>query len=160
MPYFTPSYFSPYYWPPGWSAPVSRVPAANTQTDLLQWGLAALTVEMTTHASQPIIYARGALSVDTRATFGSKLLKLDDGQGGIRMEWTDMDFLIPAEGFAFDGTPIEPTRGDTVYLLVGDNVQTFEVMPFGGEAPWRWADPHQSMIRVHTKHIGSEPYDL
>ena len=68
------------------------VPVANTQADLLQWGLAALTVEMTAHASQPIVYARGAQSVDTRATFGSKLLKLDDGQGGLRMEWTDMDF--------------------------------------------------------------------
>lgn len=146
-------------FPPFGGDPV-YVPSANDRRDMLQWGLAALTSTMIAHASQPIVYARGTDSVETRATFGSKLLKLDDGQGGVRMEWTDMDFLIPADGFEFGGTAIEPQRGDVVYLIAGDAVQQFEVVPYGSDPAWRWADPHQSMLRIHAKHIGEEPYSL
>ena len=126
--------------------------------DLLRDGLAFLTKQLKAYASVSIVYARGYDSVDVQATLGNKLLKLDDGFGGIRMEWTDLDLLIPAADltFAYGGDPITPERGDLVYLTQGHQVQVYEVFPFGNEPPWRWADPHQSMYRIHAKWINTE----
>ena len=125
--------------------------------DMLADGLAWLTDQLKANASQPVTYARGYDSVDVRATFGKKLLKLDDGFGGIRMQWTDMDFLIKAADLSFTpGSIITPTRGDLIHVTYASDVQTFEVFPFGNEAPWRWSDPHQSIYRIHTKWINAE----
>ena len=123
--------------------------------NMLKDGLAWLTDQLIEHASEPITYARGYDSVETRATFGRKLLKLDDGQGGFRIEWTDMDFLIRADAaFTFGSGIITPQRGDIVWIAVATGLESFEVFPFGhNEPPWRWSDPHQSMYRIHTKHI-------
>mgnify|MGYP001176916635 FL=1 len=137
-----------------------RTPPASDQTDLIRVGLSLLTQTLKATASQPVTYVRGLDSVDVRATFGRKLLKLDDGAGGIRMEWTDMDFLIPSADLVIGGESITPQRGDRVFMLAGENVQEFEVMPFGSDPAWIWSDPHQSMFRIHAKHIGSEPYSL
>jgi hypothetical protein len=122
-------------------------------SDLIATGLAWLTQQLKAYASETVTYARGQNQVDVQATFGRKLLKLDDGSG-VRVEWTDLDFLIPAADLTFDGvTPITPQRGDVVYVGQGTDLQTFQVFPFGGEPPWRWADPHQTMFRIHTKYI-------
>lgn len=121
--------------------------------DLLADGLAFLTQQLKAYASQTVTYARGYDSVDVQATFGNKLLKLDDGFGGIRMEWTDIDFLIPAADLDFGDGMLTPTRGDLVHVTIGSQVQTFEVLPIGNEPAWRWSDPHQSMYRIHTKWI-------
>ena len=81
--------------------------------NLLKDGLAFLTTQMQQYASEPVTYTRGVDSVLVLAVFGRKLLKLDDGMGGTRLEWTDLDFLIAADAdFAFtDGPPITPARG-------------------------------------------------
>jgi hypothetical protein len=123
--------------------------------DMLQQGLAYLTQALKASASQTVTYVRGTQSVDVQAVLGSKLLKIDDGFGGLRIQWTDMDFLIPGADLTFDGDPIIPHRGDLIYLPIGDQIQQFEVVPFGNEPPWRWSDPNQTMVRIHTKHFGS-----
>ncbi len=128
--------------------------------DILKDGLAFLTAQLKANASQTVTYARGLSSVDVQATFGKKLLKLDDGLGGIRMEWTDMDFLIPAADLKFGSNPITPERGDLIYLTEPYDVQVFEVMPYGSDPAWMWSDPHQSMYRIHAKFIDDEPYSL
>jgi hypothetical protein len=76
------------------------------------------------------------------------------------MEWTDMDFLIAAADLMLDGQPLIPTRGDTILVTAGESVETYEVLPYGNEPAWRWADPHQSILRIHGKHIDDEPYTL
>lgn len=134
-----------------------RIPAANDRRDLLQWGLAAMTDVLDRTATQPILYVADTDEIPARATFAPKLLKIDDGQGGTRVEWTDMDFLIPARYLVVAGEPIEPSRGHLVYLRAGDVVQKFEVLPYGDEPPWRWSDPHRSMVRVHTKRLADDP---
>lgn len=123
--------------------------------DLLQTGLAWLSGQLRANASQTVTYARGASSVTVQAVYGQKLLKLDDGRGGIRMEWVDMDFLIDANDLTFDGgvTWVTPQRGDLIAATVNGEAQTFEVRPYGSDAPWRWSDPHQTMYRIHTKQV-------
>jgi hypothetical protein len=104
-----------------------------------------------------VLYVRGASAIAVQATFGKKLLRLDDGTGGYRLEWTDMDFLIPARSMAISGTPITPMRGDVVKVSVGGLYQKFEVRPYATESAWRWSDPGQTMLRIHAKFIGTEP---
>lgn len=131
--------------------------------DLLKDGLAFLTKQLRAHASQTVTYARGANSVQVQATFGSKLLKLNDMFGNIRLEWTDLDFCIPAadlESILID--PNDPDHGDEIFVIQADQneVQVYEVEHVNGEPPWRWSDPHQSMYRIHAKYMRTEsiPY--
>lgn len=126
--------------------------------DMLRDALAFLTEQLATHAARTVTYEQDGEAVEVRATFGRKLLRLADEFGSTRIEWTDMDFLIPATDLAIADVPITPRRGDRVRVSEEDEVQTFEVLPFGNEPPWRWSDPHQSMYRIHTKHIGTEVY--
>lgn len=125
-------------------------------SDMLKVGLAWLSDRLIENASEPVTYARGYDFVDIRAAFGRKLLKLDDNAGGIRMEWTDMDFLIRASDLLINGVPITPMRGDKIFAVIGEQAQAFEVLPYGNDPPWRWADPYQSMYRIHTKHVDTE----
>lgn len=127
-----------------------------TPTNKLQSGMAFLSTQLTKHASQTVTYSRDADSVDVHATYGKKLLKLADGMGGFRMEWTDMDFLIPAADLVLNGSLITPLRGDLIHISQGGQVQTFEVFPYGSEPPWRWSDPYQLTARIHAKHVGTE----
>lgn len=124
--------------------------------DMLANGLAFLTAQLKAIASQTVLYSRGGISAQVSATFGNKLLKLDDGEGGIRMEWTDIDFCIPYADLILDGEQITPKRGDMIEVSTPEGTQLYEAFPYGGESPWRWADPHRSMVRVHAKHVETE----
>jgi hypothetical protein len=131
--------------------------------DVLQSAMAWLAGEFKAYASQTVGYSRGTDTVYLLASLGSKLLKLDDGEGGFRIEWTDMDFLIPVADFQFASNPgvtIVPQRGDLVIMTLttgADEIQEFEVRPYGADPSWRWCEPYQNMIRVHTKFMRSRP---
>lgn len=122
--------------------------------DLLQTGQEWLADQLKTHASREVVYVRGGEQVVVRATIGRTLLKLDDGHGGVRIEWTDRDFLILAADLVLSGAPATPRRGDQIRETVGAVTQIFEVMAPGQEPPWRWSDPFRTLLRIHTKHVG------
>ncbi len=127
--------------------------------DIIKTGLAWLTGQLRAHAATLVTYERGYDSVDVLATFGPKLLKLDDGQGGVVMEWTDMDFLIRSTDLDFGDGPVEPERGDLITVSTAQDHQTFEASPYGGEPVYRYVDPHQSMIRIHAKRVATTAED-
>jgi hypothetical protein len=126
--------------------------------NIMETGMAWLASQLKANAASEITYSRGSDDVTLQATYGRKLLKLTDIDGAIRMEWTDMDFVFDAADLILDGSQVEPARGDKVTLVVGEDVQIYEVLPFQSEPPWRYTDPFQTMIRVHTKRVGSEIY--
>jgi hypothetical protein len=117
--------------------------------DLLEMGQAWLADQLHRHASRQVSYRRGLAQVWVQATIGRTLLKLDDGLGGVRLEWTDRDFLIRAADLALALTPTAPQRGDQVI----DGTTTYEVMAYGNEPPWRPADPFGVVLRIHAKRI-------
>ena len=96
------------------------------------------------------------IELEKRA-LGQTLLKLADGYGGTRMEWTDRDYLISAAKLVLGGVQVEPQAGDQIRETVGDAVHVYEALAPGGEPAWRWSDPHRRMLRVHAKHVGTEP---
>jgi len=122
--------------------------------DLLRLGQQWLASKLKSHASSTVVYVQGANQVSVSATIGRTLMKLDDGYGGIRMQWTDRDFLIAPLDLIIAGLAITPERGDTILETVGTKVYTYEVNAPGGEPAWRWSDPHRSLYRIHTKEIG------
>ena len=124
--------------------------------DLLQTGLEWLSDQLKEHASREVVYERGAEQVAVQATLGRTLLKLDDGYGGVRMEWTDRDFLVQAADLVLAGNAVLPQRGDKVRDTVGSQVFVFEVLAPGKEPPWRWSDPFRKTLRIHTKQIATE----
>jgi len=124
--------------------------------DLLQVGQAWLTDQLNTHVAKEVAYRRGVDETVVRATIGRTLLKLDDGYGGVRMVWTDRDYLIPAADLMLGGNPALPQRGDVVREGAGSQTHVYEVLAPGDEPPWRWADPHRQMLRIHTKLIATE----
>jgi len=119
--------------------------------DMLHFGLEWLAGKLKDHASQPVVYRRGAEEIAVSATIGRTLMKLADGEGGVRMEWTDRDFLIRADLLVIAGNQITPERGDRVI----DDGKVYEVMAPGGEPPWRVSDPFGVMLRIHTKFVGN-----
>jgi hypothetical protein len=139
-----------------WPEPAPTVPTGSCGTDVVAQGLAFLTRTLRAHAAQPILYVRDGLSVEACATFGTKPLRVNDAEGGgVRLEATNVDFLIPAEDFAFAGEPVVPRRGDRITVVVGGVPQLYEVTAYFGFAPWQWSDPNQTMMRVHAKHLGA-----
>ena len=124
--------------------------------DLLQSGQDWLADQLHEHIATEVTYRRGADETIIRATIGRTLLKLDDGYGGVRMVWTDRDYLIRAADLVLGGNPVQPQRGDQIREVVGTTTLVYEVLTPGDEPPWRWADPHRQMFRIHTKHVATE----
>jgi hypothetical protein len=124
--------------------------------DLLRTGSDWLADMLKEHASRPVVYRRGAVEVTVQATIGRTLLKLDDGYGGVRMEWTDRDFLIHAADLVLGTATALPERGDTIRETQGDKTLVYEVMAPGKEPAWRWSDVYRKVLRIHTKQVGVE----
>ena len=129
--------------------------------DLLAAGLAWLTGQLAANASTLVTYVQGSIVIDNvPSMFGNKLLKLADDFGNIHLEWTDLDHCIASVYLTVNGVILTPTRGDLIYVTSGNQneVQVYEVNPISDKEPaWRWADPHQTMYRIHTKWITTEP---
>ncbi len=124
--------------------------------DLLEFGMDWLADRLKAFAARSVVYRRGTEEVTVAAVIGRTLLKLDDGYGGVRMEWTDRDFLIRPEDLVLGGNAVLPERGDTIRETVETTTFVFEVMAPGKEPAWRWSDPHRRMLRIHTKQVGVE----
>jgi hypothetical protein len=125
--------------------------------DMIADALATLTETIVEFGSRLVVYTREGVDIpNVPAMIGSKLLRVDDGMGGLRFEYTDMDFLIASRFLILPSTtqPFAPARGDLIRVAMPFETQTFEVFPFGSDPPWRWADPNQTMCRIHTKLIG------
>lgn len=124
--------------------------------DMLRAGQEWLANQLKAHASSTVVYVRGANQASVSATIGRTLLKLEDGYGGVHMQWTDRDFLIAPTELILAGLPILPERGDIIRETKNGTTYLYEVMAPGSEPPWRWSDPHRQLLRIHTKQIGIE----
>jgi hypothetical protein len=125
-------------------------------SDLLEAGMAWLASQLKTHVSRLVIYQRDDAQVAIQATVGRTLLKLDDGEGGVVLQWTDRDFLISAADLVLGGSLTLPQRGDRIRETLGAVTRVYEVMAPGDEPPWRHSDPYGKVLRIHTKLVLTE----
>lgn len=71
-------------------------------------------------------------------------------QTGNRIEWGELDLLLPAQNFtpaAGDRVAITLTRGDVAYEIL------CEVKAPGSDPAWRWSDPQRTQWRIHLKRV-------
>ena len=119
--------------------------------DLLNTGLAWLAGRLQNHAARPITYRRGAESVTVDATLGRKDFEADSQEG--RLYVRTNDFLVPAAALVLGGGAVLPERGDLIDVVFGSETATFEVLAQDGVPPWEYTDPHQTLLRIHTKRV-------
>lgn len=123
----------------------------------LRNGMDWLAAKLKQHAGESLVYSRGVLSATITAPMGKTLMRLDNSQtGGAIIEWTDADFLIAAADLVLGGSAVEPERGDKIRWSKDGKTRLFEVLAPGGEPCWRWSDEHQTVMRIHTKQVGTE----
>lgn len=126
--------------------------------DLLDRGAAFLDAERHQHLSRPVLYRRGTDEKEVQATIGkTEFEQVDDvGGAGLIHRVESRDFLVRTAELDLGGGPILPRAGDQVRETVGTSVFVYEVNAPGGQPPWRYSDPYRRVIRIHTKHIGTE----
>ena len=123
--------------------------------DILDQGAAFLDGQRHKHMSRAVVYQRGAESRDVQATIGRTEFEQADDAGLIHRT-ESRDFLIRAADLDLGSGPVLPRAGDRVRETVEGTVFLYEVNAPGGQPPWRYSDPYRRVLRVHTKHIGTE----
>ena len=123
--------------------------------DLLDRGAAFLDAQRHQHFSRPVRYRRGTDEKEVQATIGKTEFEQADDAGLIhRVE--SRDFLVRTGNLDLGAGPILPRPGDQVRETVGTAVFVYEVNAPGGQPPFRYSDPYRRVLRIHTKHIGTE----
>lgn len=123
--------------------------------DLLDRGSAFLDDQRHKHMSRTVVYQRGAEAKEVLATIGKTDFEQADDAGLIhRVE--SRDFLVRTADLDLGAGPILPRAGDQVRETVEAQVFVYEVNAPGGQPPFRYSDPFRRVLRVHTKHIGTE----
>ena len=124
-------------------------------SDVLATGSAWLEGKRHAHMTQSVVYQRGADSTPLLATIGRTVFEQADEFGVVhRIE--ARDFLIRAADLVLAGETALPIAGDQITKAVGNTVLVYEVMPFGGEPPFRYSNPDRTTLRIHTKHVATQ----
>lgn len=106
----------------------------------------------------PVRYERGDLGVDLeKVGVGESTFEVSDEQG-LLTEVRVRDYFIPAIDLVLPGVGFAlPKKGDRIIETIAGKAHVYEVLPPGGSEPaWRWMDPAQLHLRVHTKLIERE----
>jgi len=122
-------------------------------SNMLADGVAWLAGQLADNAARSVVYVRGNQRLELSATIGRTEFQIED-MGGVRVEYSDRDFIVPASAFTLDGEVTEPARGDKIEDPSGPNgtLETFEVMGPGNERPFRY-DSTGQLLRIHTKKV-------
>lgn len=131
---------------------------------LLNRGEAMLNRRLGQASPVALTYTRGATTITIasgdgawlsgRTRFASTL------ESGVRIEWSDRDYLIPVALLsalpASTGiTAGEPAEGDRITETVNGTACTFDVLkPDTGEKAWTYSDAGRTRFRIHTKQVG------
>ena len=115
--------------------------------DLLKNGLEFLESRRRAFMATLVTYRVGAESVDVYATFGKTDFEISD-ESGFKVGGHLTDFIISTSELQIGGSPVEPKPGDQIVTDHG----IYEVM-YLGDACWRYCDPHELSMRIHTKRI-------
>ena len=123
--------------------------------DLFDRGSAFLDEQRHKHMSRTVVYQRGAESKEVLATIGKTEFEQADDAGLIhRVE--SRGFLVRTADMDLGSGLTLPRAGDQVRETVGAQVFVYEVNAPGGQPPFRYSDPFRRVLRIHTKHIGTE----
>ncbi len=124
--------------------------------DLLKTGSDWLEEQRKKHCSTTVTYRRGEDSVEVNATIGRGEFEVESDYGVIERT-ESRDFLILAADLVLGGVAAMPQRGDRIREADDGKTYVYEVMAPGSEPVWRYSDPYRKTLRVHTKHVETDP---
>ena len=111
---------------------------------MIKTGMDALRAAQIDALATDAVYRRGADERSVKAVLGRTVFRSQNDYGAwVRTE--SRDFIVTAEQL-----DIEPQAGDEI-VYQGD---VYEVLAPNGEPVWRWSDPQQTALRIHTKNTG------
>ncbi len=125
-------------------------------TDMLEQGASWLDAQRHQHMTRSVSYARGASTVEVQATIGRTVFEQAD-EYGIVTKTESRDYLIRRADLVLDGQATLPKRGDQIRETDGETTFVYEVLSPGDEPVFRYSDPYRKALRIHTKHIATEP---
>ena len=103
---------------------------------------------------ETVSYSDGSHSVDWSCTPTSTQRQLVDGSGNL-IEWESFDFVGLASEIVLDGSVVIPKRGHRITRTLGETTEVYEVHSPGTEQHFRYSLPDKSIVRIHTKLIGT-----
>ncbi|HED53717.1 MAG TPA: hypothetical protein ENJ00_05895 [Phycisphaerales bacterium] len=125
-------------------------------TDMLEKGASWLDNQRHQHMTRTVSYARGASTVEVQTTIGRTIFEQAD-EFGIVTKTESRDYLIRTADLVLDGQGTLPKRGDQIRETDGTTTFVYEVLSPGDEPVFRYSDPYRKALRIHTKHIATEP---
>jgi len=119
--------------------------------NLLRRGSKWLTGQMAEHASEPVTYRQGSVSVLIPSAMRIRRdveVMDDDGM----MTWVQVhEFRFEMRWLA--AQQIGPRKGDLITETIDGDERRFEVMPVGGKPAWKDASNDGHWISVMTKAV-------
>jgi hypothetical protein len=128
-------------------------------SDLLEQGMTFLDEKRHEHMTRTVVYERGGVggsSVEVQATLGETTFEQAD-DFGIVQKIESRDFIVRTVDLVLDDQAALPKSGDRFRDMDGEHVFIYEVSAPGSEPPFRYSDPYRKALRIHTKHIATEP---
>jgi hypothetical protein len=114
-----------------------------------------LAGQLKTNLGTSITIIRGLQSITVIGTLASQVMRTSDREGNAKVERPDADAVLTASDYNFGAGQVEPAAGDIFQVTYGAVTKQFRAMALGSEPAWRYTDPYQTMVRVHTKFIGT-----
>ena len=124
--------------------------------DMLEQGASWLDDQRHQHMTRTVSYVRGSSTVEVQATIGRTIFEQAD-EFGIVTKTESRDYLIRRADLVLDGQSTLPKRGDQIRETDGETTFVYEVLSPGDESVFRYSDPYRKALRIHTKHIATEP---
>jgi hypothetical protein len=110
---------------------------------MLETGTAHLAESMTKHTAVDVLYIKRKIQKPIKATRGSTPFEASDTEGLIHRT-VSRDYLIAKTEWPFDDDPEDGDR-------ITDAGKTYIVRSMTGQPVWRFADPGENLMRIHTK---------
>lgn len=139
--------------------------------DMMSRGMAWLASRQRAHLARPVVYERAdpdggaARAVAAMAVLGRTGATGEGTVAPIRVDTTDLDFIIPAADLTLDGRTFEPRVDDRILLRVDGTIRVYEIMPLGSDpryggsrTPWQWSDPQHTLMRIHARLTDEYPH--
>jgi hypothetical protein len=110
-----------------------------------------LAARLKSRSGESLVYRRGGNSVNLTGTVGENEHEDSSVEMVIHLI-KSVDFIITAADLVIDSELTTPQKGD---LIEGDG-DVYEVLPHGEQKQtWRYSGPFKTVIRIHTKKIGT-----
>lgn len=119
----------------------------------METAMGRLATRMLGRVGSTVTLKRGSTltTPDVPTVLGNQLLKVTNDEGLQQTFRTDKDFFIRPAEYLIDGVAVEPERGDKIVETISGVEAVYELLPYGDEPIYRWADEFRTIYRIHTK---------